>query len=151
MTIERAYDENHTDFTIEVPTDEEPRPLGGIGGTWGEVEFDYSAPSITVDTGGRFATHEIVGGPVVRQRIGSEPIEVSITGVCKERIAKQLDRLRTVEYGTLYSNRLPDESLDVQFITVSTQPLSDGGAVEAKDNLAEFLYTYDIECVEVVL
>lgn len=161
MTIEKAYSENHTNFRIEYEeviegtTPDQSSPLRGGGGvdqtTEFEIRFDHSAPAIGIDTGGRFVKHEIVGGPVVRQRVGAEPIEVSITGVCKEPTAKELDRLRTVDYGTIYSNRLPNESLDVHFVSTSTQPLSDGGAVELKDDDAEFLYTYDLECVEVVI
>lgn len=160
MTIEKAYSENHTNFRIEYEDEIDQSGNQSDSGTVGtsfsdtitqEIQFDHSAPAIGIDTGGRFVKHEIVGGPVVRQRVGAEPIEVSITGVCKEPTAKELDRLRTVDYGTIYSNRLPNESLDVHFVSTSTQPLSDGGAVELKDDDAEFLYTYDLECVEVVI
>lgn len=113
-----------------------------------EISFVYSAPSISVDASGRFATHEIIGGSTVRQKIGENPIEVSIDGVCVQSTAKRLDELRNAKYGTIYSNRLQGGSLTVQFASTSTQPLADSGAVSLTE--AEFLYSYTLECVEVL-
>ncbi len=114
------------------------------------IQFTYAAPSISVDTAGRFATHEIIGGATVRQKIGEDPIEVTINGVCTEDTARDLDRLRDAEFGTLITGRLPGESLDVHFASTSTSPLEDGGAVALSDDDGEFLYTYTLSTVEVV-
>jgi len=111
------------------------------------ILFEYKAPAIAVDTAGRFATHEITGGSTVRQKIGEEPIEVSINGVVKEPTARRLDNLRDAQFGTILSNRLPRGSLQVHFASTSTSPLQDGGAVAMDDD--EFLYTFDMSCVEV--
>ena len=146
-----AYKQNHVDFEIsgieyeEDAQGEQPDP----------IEFEYPAPSIAVDTAGRFATHEIVGGSTVRQKIGEDPIEVSISGVCTENTAKDLDGLRDAKYGTIKSKRLVGDTLDCHFASVSTSPLEDGGAVQFFDrdgdaDQGDFLYTFQLECVEVI-
>lgn len=115
------------------------------------IQFEYEAPAIAVDTSGRFVTHEIIGGSTVRQKVGEDPVEVTIDGVCKESTAKRLDNLRNAKYGTIISNRLANESLRVHFASTSTTPLEDSGAVALTDDDGEFLYTYTLNCVEVVV
>lgn len=115
------------------------------------IVFEYEAPAIAVDTSGRFVTHEIIGGSTVRQKVGEDPVEVTIDGVCKESTAKRLDNLRNAKYGTIISNRLANESLRVHFASTSTTPLEDSGAVGLTDDSGEFLYTYTLNCVEVVV
>lgn len=144
--LKDAYPENHVEFEIrgidyETDAREQTDP----------ITFEYPAPAISVDGSGRFATHEIIGGSTVRQKIGEDPIEVSINGICKESTARQLDNLRDAASGTIYSNRLPGGSLDVQFASMSTSPMSDSGAVDLTDTDSEFLYTYTLECVEVLV
>jgi len=117
----------------------------------GSISFEYSAPAISIDSAGRFIKHEIIGGMTVRQKIGEDPMNVDISGVCKESVAKQLDELRNAKYGDIFSNRLPGESLTVQFASVSTSPLDDNGAVALTDSDSEFLYQYTISAVEVDL
>jgi hypothetical protein len=112
--------------------------------------FEYKAPAISVDTAGRFVKHDIIGGSTVRQKIGEDPIEVSIKGVCREPVARRLDQLRNAKYGTILSKRLPDESLRVQFASTTTSPLDDGGAVALTDDDGEFLYTYTLSTVEIL-
>jgi len=142
MPYETAFQDNHTEFEIanieyEDDATETPDP----------IELEYTAPSIAVDTAGRFATHKIVGGSTVRQKIGEEPIEVTVDGVIKEPTARQMDNLRDAEFGTIYSERLPGGSLQVHFASTSTSPLEDGGAVAISDD--QFLYTFTLSCVEV--
>jgi len=144
MPIKDAYSNNHVDFEISSLTWEEDATT-----TFGSIEFEYSAPAISVDSSGRFVKHEIIGGMTVRQKIGENPINVDISGVCKESIAKKLDGLRNAKYGKIFSNRLPGESLTVQFASVSTSPLEDGGAVALTDSSSEFLYQYTISAVEI--
>lgn len=112
------------------------------------IDFDWPNPAIGTDTGSSFVTHEVIGGAMVRQRISDKPVEASITGVCRESTAQQLVQLRNAKYGTIYSSQFPNGSLTVQFASISTSPMEDGGAVEIGDS--EFLYTYDLECVEVL-
>lgn len=140
-----AYVDNHVDFEIgdikyESDAKEKQNP----------IDFEYPAPNISVDTAGRFATHKIVGGSTVRQKIGEDPVQVSIEGVCEESTARELDGLRDAEFGTIYSNRLVGGSLDVHFGSVSTSPMENGGAAALAED-GEFLYTFDLSCVEVVV
>lgn len=109
----------------------------------------YSQPSVSVDTAGRFVTHEIIGGSTVRQKIGEEPLQISVSGVCKERTARDLDSLRDAKYGDIKTDRLNGASITVHFASTSTSPLDDGGAVGTIEK--ELLYTYDLECVEVTV
>ena len=116
------------------------------------IEPEYRSPAIAVDSAGRFVTHEIIGGKTVRQKIGEDPIEISIDGVCKESTARDLDLLRDAKYGTVRANRLPFSGIRVHFASISTEPFDDAGAVglsnESPTTESEFLYTYTIECVE---
>lgn len=140
--VDGAYEQNHIDFEIDSIAYEDD-----AAATPTPITFEYAAPGISVDTKGRFAKHEIVGGSTVRQKIGEDPVEVSISGVCKESKARKLDNLRDAKYGTIYSNRLPGGSLTVQFASVSTSPMEETGAVELGET--DFLYTFDMTCVEV--
>jgi hypothetical protein len=139
-----AYDNNHVDFEIGSISYEDDAVS-----TPDPIQFEYTAPEVSVDSAGRFAVHEIIGGATVRQKIGEEPVEVDIGGVCTESVAKELDGLRDAKFGTIYSNRLVGGSMQVHFASISTSPLESGGAV-AMDN-DEFLYTFDMSCVEVVV
>jgi len=146
-----AYSDNHIDFEITniQYEDDARRSTNPID------NFSYKRPSMSVDTSGRFATHEIIGGATVRQKIGEDPIEVSISGVCTENTAKDLDGLRDAKYGTIKSKRLVGDTLDCHFASVSTSPLEDGGAVQFFDrdgdaDQGDFLYTFQLECVEVI-
>lgn len=146
-----AYESGHIDFEITNIEYEDDAQLGKnpIDG------LSYKRPSISVDTSGRFAKHEIIGGSTVRQKIGEDPIEVSINGVCIEQRAQAFDGLRDAKYGTIKSKRLLNDTLDVHFASVSTSPLEDGGAVsffgrEDGADEGDFLYTFSLECVEVV-
>jgi hypothetical protein len=107
----------------------------------------YTNPTIAIDTSGRFAKHEIIGGTTVRQKIGEDPINVSINGVCKPQTAQNIDKLRNATSGKIFSDRLPGGSLVVQFGSTSTEPLDDGGAADIEDG--QFLYTFQMNCIEV--
>ena len=144
MTISTAY-EGFTEFKIGDIEYEDDAEEGA-----NPIEFRYAAPSVAVDTSGRFVTHEIIGGSTVRQKVGEEPIEVSVKGVCTEDTAVDIDGLRDAKNGTIYSDRLRGGSLDVQFASASTSPLEDGGAVSLSDD-DKFLYTFQLECVEVTI
>jgi hypothetical protein len=135
--------EGRSDFKITVSKWEEDATV-----SFGEVEFDYANPAVSVDASGRFVKHEVIGGTTVRQKIGEDPIEVDVSGVCKESTARKLDGLRDAAYGTIISDRLPGGSLTVQYASTSTSPLSENGAVDAFDS-DEFLYSFDLSCIEV--
>lgn len=111
-----------------------------------ELHLDYDNPDIEVNGSARFATHEIVGGTTVRQKIGQDPLEISMDGVCKERTAAKIDFLRATELVTLNSDRLMN-SVRCQVASTSTTPLSPGGAADADSG--EFLYEYSVNLVEI--
>ncbi len=113
------------------------------------IAFTYSAPAISVDSSARFNTQKIIGGSTVRQKIGEDPLEIKINGVCKESVAIRLDTLRDAKSAILLSNRFSGGSVEVQFASVSTSPLDDGGAVAMTGD--EFLYTYTISAVEITV
>jgi hypothetical protein len=114
----------------------------------GDIQFEYSNPSISVDTGSNFVAHDIIGGPTVRQRIGDKPLEISVDGVCTEETVKQIEQLRNAASATLISDRFSSESITVHVASLSTDPLEDGGAADLQSG--EFLYTYSLNCVEIL-
>jgi len=111
---------------------------------------DYPNPTVSIDTAGRFAKHEIIGGTTVRQKIGEDPINLSINGVCKRRTANQIDALRDAKNGKIISDRLPggNDGLRVQFGSTSTEPMTDGGSADITDG--KYLYSFTINVIEVI-
>lgn len=101
-------------------------------------------PDITVDASGRFATHEIIGGITVRQKIGKEPEQISVRGICDEGTARAIDLLSNAKRGVFVSDRITAE---VQFASMNTSPVSEGGAVDMKN--ADMLYEYRLNLVSV--
>lgn len=165
-TYQRVYEDKHIAFqvsNIEWEPDSKPGKsviwltlLQGLGvdvsvdpSNKEEIQFKYSAPAVSVDAKGRFTKHEVIGGTTVRQKIGEEPLEVKVSGVCKESIASRLAALRDAKYGDIKSNSLPQDRLTVQFSSVSTSPMNNAGAVDAFEQDSEFLYNFDLSCVEI--
>lgn len=99
-------------------------------------------PDISVDSSGRFATHDIIGGITVRQKIGSEPFEITVSGVCDEETAKDIDKLKYARAGIFISERI---SIRVDFASMSTDPLEQGGAVDM--DTGDMLYSYTLNLV----
>jgi len=136
------------------------QPSGSIDGeNLYRIDFDYAPnPDIAIDTGGRFVKHEIIGGPVVRQKVGEDPDQYSIDGVCIESTARQVDALKDARFGKIASERIPGRrGQPVQFGSPSTEPIAEGGGVDIppssvtgipEDNV-DFLYTYSINAVEI--
>lgn len=116
--------------------------------TGGIITFSYTNPSVAIDTSGRFAKHEIIGGSTVRQKVGEDPLNISVSGVCDEDTAAQIDALRDARNGKLFNDRFPGDSVVVQFGSTSTEPISEGGAADLQTG--EFLYSYSINCIEVI-
>jgi len=114
------------------------------------ISFDYSNPTVAIDTAGRFVKHDIIGGTVVRQKIGEDPINISINGVCKRETANRIDSLRDAKSGKIFSDRLPgdNDALRVQFGSTSTSPMEDGGSADITDG--RYLYTFQINAIEVI-
>lgn len=118
---------------------------------------EYPNPTISIDSAGRFAKHEIIGGSIVRQKIGEEPINLSIDGVCDGRDANKIDALRDARSGKIFSTRLPGStdtegsnengsSMRVQFGSTSTEPITDGGGADL--TTGELLYSFNINAIE---
>lgn len=112
-----------------------------------ESKIGINNPSIAIDSAGRFATHEIIGGGVVRQKIGQDALEVTINGVCFAETARKIDALRFATEGTIYSDRFNGGSLTVHFGSASTEPMVAGDAINLETN--KRLYSYTLNCVEV--
>jgi hypothetical protein len=141
--MDNPFDDN-TEFEIRSIQYEDDYD-GDSGDT--RIEFEYKNPAIAIDSAGRFKKHEIIGGKTVRQKTGEEPLEISISGVCKQDTAKKIDSLRDAKEGKLSSDRFYNSSIRVHFASGSTTPLEEGGAAELKSG--EFLYTFSLNCVEV--
>lgn len=113
-----------------------------------EVVFTpYNNPDVSADTSSRFAVHEIIGGKTVRQKIGEDPMEIEIDGVCTEDVAGDVDELRNAKLVTLISDRFNSGGLRCQVASSSTNPLSAGGAADMDGG--DMLYSYTINLVEV--
>lgn len=136
-----AFDDRAATLITEIQTDE------SVELAFDEIDFSpYDNPNISVDSSARFSVHEIIGGTTVRQKIGEEPTEVNIEGVCTEEVAVQIDQLRRAFVVTLLSDRIPN-GIRAQVASASTEPLEDGGA--ANMDRGEFLYEFNINLVEV--
>lgn len=142
----RSSYEGFTQFQIA-----EIKPENGVadgtGPTPERIQFDYANPSIGIDTGSNFVTHDIIGGATVRQRIGDKPLEIDISGVCKEPTAKQIELLRNADEVTLFSDRFIEGSITVHVASLSTDPMEDGGAADFSSG--QFLYSFSLNCVEI--
>jgi len=111
------------------------------------ITFEYSNPAVGIDTGGNFVKHDIIGGPTVRQKVGSQPMQISIKGIAKEETAKDLEVLRNAKQATLISDRFAEDAVTVHIVSVTTDPMEDGGAADIVEG--EFLYSFSLECVEI--
>lgn len=126
-----------------------PAALEGItadesgGSVPGSIDFGkHDNPDISVDTSGRFVTHEIIGGVSVRQKLGEDPVEIGVRGVCNGETAGKIDQLRNAKSANFISDRI---SMTVHVASTSTQPLEQGGAADA--DTGELLYTYRMNLV----
>ena len=138
---ENAFDDRASTIITEITTDDDTQL------PFGEIDFSpYDNPNISVTSGARFAVHEIIGGTTVRQKIGEDPTEVVVQGVCTERVATRVDQLRRAVLVTLLSDRTPN-GIRAQVASASTEPLHDGGAADASDG--DFLYEFSINLVEI--
>lgn len=152
MSINNAFDDT-IDFRISGIEYEEDASISApneitFGNTAeGGKSNRYARPSISVDNKGRFVTHEIIGGTTVRQKIGEEPREASINGVCVEQTAKELDTLRDAKRATIFCDRFPGGSMTAHVTAVSTSPFDDGGA--ANITQGEILYSWSMKVVEI--
>jgi hypothetical protein len=106
----------------------------------------FGNPTVSVDSAARFAVHEIIGGTTVRQKIGEEPREIDVSGVCTEDVARQINQLNKAKLCSLNSDTL-DDIVRCQIASSSTSPLEDGGAADMDEG--DFLYTFDISLVEI--
>lgn len=111
------------------------------------IDFSpYGNPSVSVDTSARFAVHEILGGTTVRQKIGEDPREITIDGVCTEPVARQVNQLHKAKLVSVNSETIGD-IVRCQVASTSADPMDDGGAADMDGG--EFLYDFSISLVEV--
>lgn len=104
----------------------------------------YKQPDISLDSGTKFSTHDVIGGPTVRQKTGEEPREMTINGVCVEDTASKIHDLSR---NNLFSVTSSTKSFDfAQLTSASTEPFDQGGAMDLD---GAQLYTYTLNFVEV--
>jgi hypothetical protein len=115
------------------------RPFVSIG----DVELKYEQPNVTVNTSARFATHEVIGNVTVRQKLGEDPDEISIEGICTKEEANQIDGLKNQETVDVVSNRWSGRA---QVASTNTRPVADGGGKDIDD---EWLHRFTVELVGV--
>jgi len=108
------------------------------------IQFTYEQPDIIVDSSSRFVEHEILGGTTVRQKVGENPDQVEISGVCLQSEANQIDKLKKTNFVELISHRRNLDS--AQVVDTNTEPFEPGGAIDDKNQ--EMLYFFTIQLVE---
>ena len=134
-------------------TYEDPRDGGvEIIGEQTEITFEYEQPNVSVDTNARFIEHEVIGGMTVRQKVGEEPMEINVDGICTRGEARLIDNL--YEETTVEFNSYRTGVVIAQVVSTSTDPYDDGGAVavfdnEDEDSSSDTIYTFSISLVEV--
>lgn len=142
-SINTVFRDEFTPFEIDSITYEDD----ASGSTPSNITFEFDNAMLALDMSGRFTKHEIIGGSTVRQKIGEDPINVSIDGVCFEETGTELIQLRDAKRGIIYSNQLPNGALEVQFASASVTPLDEGGAVDLTEG--RFLYEFSLNCIEI--
>lgn len=115
------------------------RPFVSIG----DVDLKYEQPNISVSTSARFATHDVIGNVTVRQKLGEDPDEISIEGVCTHDEANQIDGLKNSETVDVVSNRWSGQA---QVASTNTRPIAEGGGKDLDD---EWLHRFTVELVGV--
>jgi len=113
------------------------RPFVSIG----DIDLKYEQPNISVSTSARFATHEVIGNVTVRQKLGEDPDELSVEGVCTHEEANQIDQLKDEELVEVVSNRWNGQA---QVASTNTRPIAEGGG---RDNDQEWLHRFTVELV----
>jgi hypothetical protein len=112
------------------------------------IDFDpYGNPDVSVTAGSRYATHDIIGATTVRQKLGEEPREIEVSGVCTEPVAQQVNRLHRAELCSLNSDVVAGELIRCQIPSTSTNPLESGGSADMDGG--KFLYDFNINLIEV--
>jgi len=139
---------NRTDFFIDeiVYDPDAPETITGRDNA-DTILFEYKNPSITVDSSARFVKHEIIGARTLRQKVGKDPLEISVDGVCYRDTARRIDGLRYAETGTIRADRFDGSSIDVQFASATTDPLEEGSAVDFTE--VNEMFNFSLELTEV--
>ena len=115
--------------------------------TFDEIDFEpYGNPTVGVETSARFAVHEILGGTTVRQKIGEDPREITVQGVCTEDVAFRINQLEKAKLVSLNSDSIGGIAR-CQVASTSTDPMERGGAADMDGG--DFLYDYNINLIEV--
>lgn len=113
------------------------------------INFTYDQPNVSVDTSARYVDHEVIGGMTVRQRIGEDPRQIGVSGLCTRQEARQIDQLYQTDFVEFESYRTG--RITAQVTSASTDVHSDGGSVAkpSENGEMEIIYTFDISLVEI--
>lgn len=142
MSYVTAFEGRSETLIEEVSTDE------STSLPFSTIDFSpYGNPDVSVTSGARYATHEIIGGTTVRQKLGEDPREIEVSGVCTEPVAQQVNQLHKADLCSLNSDVVGGELIRCQIPSTSTKPLESGGSADMDGG--EFLYDFNINLIEV--
>lgn len=113
---------------------EDDRPSVVVGG----IALKHTQPDVSVSTSARHKDIEVLGDTTIRQKLGTSPDEISISGICTQDEANQIDQLVFEETVTVISSRWDGEA---QVTSTNTDPLAEGGAISD----GEWTHTFTIE------
>lgn len=139
--LQQTFTDNRTRVRFEnISAPESPLVTGELPAT---LELKYGQPNISIDTSARYQTHETIGGPTIRQKVGTDPVNISVDGVCTLEEANAIDALRFEQVVFLDSNRIATRC---QVASTSTEPMDDGGAIDMD---GQFTHNFNISLVSV--
>ena len=113
---------------------------------------EYDQPDVSISSQGRYVEHEVIGGMTVRQKVGEEPKQISVTGLCLEDTASDFEDLHREDFITFTHHILGGAgeagSMNFQVESVDIDPFSSGGGVATSGDETEMVYQYNITLVE---
>lgn len=107
------------------------------------VTLKYAQPNVSVDTSARFAEHKPIGNIAVNQKLGENPAEISMEGMCTKSEANLVDNLINKDKVEVISGRWEGVA---HVAAANTQPYADGGG---KDSSGEWVHKFTLELVEI--
>lgn len=129
---------------------EDPRESGvtEING----ITPEYDQPNVSISSQARYVEHEVIGGMTVRQKVGEEPKQIAVDGLCLEDVASDFEDLHEEDFVTFTHHILGGAgeagSMNCQVESVDIDPFTDGGGVATNSDESEMVYQYSITLVE---
>ena len=79
--------------TFEDPREDGVTDIDGI-------PLEYEQPNVSISSQARYVEHEVIGGMTVRQKVGEEPKQIAIDGICLEDTASSFQDLHEEDFVT---------------------------------------------------